>query len=117
MKILGVIPSRYASTRFPRKALAMIQGKTMIQRVYEQAFQCTALHDLIVATDHPTIYDHVKSFGGNVVMTSEHHASGTDRCFEVYENSSNDYDFLINIQGDEPFILPEQITLLASVLQ
>lgn len=116
MKILGVIPSRYASTRFPRKALAVIQGKTMIQRVYDQAAQSASLDHLLVATDHQAIFDHVASFGGNVLMTSEHHVSGTDRCYEAYEQSGSDYDFVINIQGDEPFILPEQISLLASTL-
>jgi 3-deoxy-manno-octulosonate cytidylyltransferase (CMP-KDO synthetase) len=116
MKILGVIPSRYASTRFPRKALAVIQGKTMVQRVYEQAQQCQHLERLIVATDHAAIYDHVRSFGGDVMMTSEHHVSGTDRCFETYQKSGSTYDFVINIQGDEPFILPQQISLLASTL-
>jgi len=122
MKILGIIPARLASTRFPEKALADIGGKTMIQRVYEQASKASSLSSILVATDHEKIYHHVLSFGGNVVMTSEKHQSGTDRCLEALDNhlkSSKDklYDFIINIQGDEPFIQPEQINLLASVLK
>jgi 3-deoxy-manno-octulosonate cytidylyltransferase (CMP-KDO synthetase) len=116
MKILGVIPARYASTRFPRKALAMIDGKTMIRRVYEQAVQCNSLDRLLVATDHPSIFDQVRSFGGEVIMTSEHHLSGTDRCNEALLKVGDTFDFIINIQGDEPFILPQQIALLTNVL-
>ena len=116
MNILGIIPSRYASTRFPRKALALIKGKSMIQRVYEQAIQCKELSKVIVATDHSSIFDHVQSFGGEVMLTSELHVSGTDRCYEVLKKSPSIYDFVINIQGDEPFILPAQISLLAKSL-
>jgi 3-deoxy-manno-octulosonate cytidylyltransferase (CMP-KDO synthetase) len=115
MKILGVIPARYASTRFPAKALADIKGKSMVQRVYEQASKARVLTKVVVATDHEKIYDHVKEFG-EVMMTSEKHQSGTDRCFEVCEKIKENYDFVINIQGDEPFIMPEQIELLASCL-
>ena len=116
MKILGIIPARFASTRFPEKALVDIGGKSMVQRVYEQASKAASLSKVVIATDHPKIEAHVKSFNGNVVMTSEHHQSGTDRCMEVLQKESGQYDFIINIQGDEPFIQPQQIDLLASVL-
>ena len=116
MKILGIIPARFASTRFPEKALVDIGGKSMVQRVYEQACQATVLTKVIIATDHVKIYDHVKQFGGEVVMTKDSHQSGTDRCMEAIQKEGGDYDFVINIQGDEPFIRPEQITLLASTL-
>jgi 3-deoxy-manno-octulosonate cytidylyltransferase (CMP-KDO synthetase) len=114
MKILGIIPSRYASTRFPGKPLIDIDGKTMIQRVYEQAKKASSLTEVVVATDNQTILEHVISFGGKVVMTSSTHESGTDRCAEVLEKSRENYDVVINIQGDEPFINPEQINELAS---
>ena len=116
MKIIGIIPSRYASTRFPAKSLAVIKGKSMIQRVYEQAQQSSALNTLTVATDHQEIYDHVKKFGGNVCMTRPDHVSGTDRCYEALTHQHQKYDYIINIQGDEPFIQPEQIDLLAGQL-
>ena len=115
MKILGVIPARYASTRFPAKALADIGGKSMVNRVYEQAKKAASLTKVVVATDHQLIYDHVKQFG-DVVMTAEHHPSGTDRCHEALNKVDDRFDFVINIQGDEPFIRPEQIDLLASSL-
>lgn len=115
MKILGIIPARYASTRFPGKPLIDIAGKTMIQRVYEQCSKAKRLSKVIVATDDQRIYDHVKSFGGGVIMTSSHHQSGTDRCAEVIKLLQEEkFDVAINIQGDEPFIKPEQIDLLAS---
>lgn len=107
MKFIGIIPARYASTRFPGKPLADICGKTMIERVYLQVKK--ALDEVWVATDDNRIYDTVKSFGGNVVMTSEAHRSGTDRCYEAYINIGSDADVVINIQGDEPFIEPSQI--------
>ncbi|MBD5284897.1 MAG: 3-deoxy-manno-octulosonate cytidylyltransferase [Bacteroides sp.] len=107
MKFIGIIPARYASTRFPGKPLADICGKTMIERVYLQVKK--ALDEVWVATDDNRIYDTVKSFGGNVVMTSEAHRSGTDRCYEAYLNIGSDADVVINIQGDEPFIDPSQI--------
>lgn len=116
MKILGVIPARYASTRFPGKPLVYIEGKTMIRRVYEQALKCKAIHKVVVATDHFSIFENITEIGGNVVMTSDLHPSGTDRCFEVLKKLDESYDFVINIQGDEPFILPEQIDLLCSLL-
>ncbi len=116
MKILGIIPARYASTRFPAKALVDIAGQTMIERVYRQAKKSKSITKIIVATDHSKIFDHVISFGGQACMTSESHASGTDRCFEVLTKENDQFDYVINIQGDEPFIAPEQIDLLASLL-
>jgi 3-deoxy-manno-octulosonate cytidylyltransferase (CMP-KDO synthetase) len=113
MKFLGIIPARYASSRFPGKPLIDIEGKTMIQRVYEQVKKSTKLNEVVVATDDSRIEQAVLSFGGNVVMTSGHHQSGTDRCAEVIAQYQ-DYNIAVNIQGDEPFINPEQIDLLAS---
>ncbi|MHB8260593.1 MAG: 3-deoxy-manno-octulosonate cytidylyltransferase [Bacteroidia bacterium] len=113
--ILGVIPARYASSRFPGKPLIDILGKSMIQRVYEQAKKSTKLNEVIVATDDERIYTHVKAFGGNVVMTETNHPSGTDRCFEAFNKLDAAYTYIINIQGDEPFIDPSQIDLLADV--
>ncbi|MBD1395807.1 3-deoxy-manno-octulosonate cytidylyltransferase [Pontibacter sp. JH31] len=113
MEILGIIPARYASTRFPGKPLTVINGKTMIQRVYEQA-SSSSLTEVVVATDDQRILDHVVSFGGKAVMTAEHHQSGTDRCFEAYQLHGQSFNYVINIQGDEPFIRPEQIDLVAS---
>ena len=112
MKFIGIIPARYASTRFPGKPLAMIGDQTMIERVYRQASK--ELDEVVVATDDRRIYDAVISFGGKVVMTSEAHRSGTDRCREAYANVGSDADVIINIQGDEPFIAPEQIAALKS---
>ncbi|MDB5125367.1 MAG: kpsU [Mucilaginibacter sp.] len=113
MQILGIIPARYASTRFPGKPLVDIAGKSMIRRVYEQAKKCADLTEVIVATDDKRIFDHVKDFGGVAVMTSTDHQSGTDRCAEV-ALSYPQYDVIINIQGDEPFIDPEQVSKLIS---
>lgn len=97
--------------------LANIADKSLVRRVYEQARQAQKLDQLIVATDHPEIFEHVKSFQGNVVMTREQHQSGTDRCFEAWEKTPGDYDFVVNIQGDEPFISPSQIDELVNMLQ
>ncbi|CAM3673664.1 3-deoxy-manno-octulosonate cytidylyltransferase [Sphingobacterium prati] len=116
MKFLGIIPARFASSRFPGKPLVDIDGQTMIQRVYEQVKQSKKLSNVIVATDDQRIVEEVLSFGGNVVMTSETHQSGTDRCAEVITDD-NEYDVIINIQGDEPFINPEQIDLLAACFE
>ncbi|MBC5992393.1 3-deoxy-manno-octulosonate cytidylyltransferase [Pontibacter cellulosilyticus] len=112
MEVLGIIPARYASTRFPGKPLIDISGKSMIQRVYEQA-KSANLAEVLVATDDQRIFDHVQSFGGKAVMTAEHHQSGTDRCFEAYQQYNQPFEYVINIQGDEPFIRPEQINLVA----
>ncbi|MDP4267972.1 MAG: 3-deoxy-manno-octulosonate cytidylyltransferase [Bacteroidota bacterium] len=119
MKFAVVIPSRYASSRFPGKPLVDILGKSMIQRVYENSSKSEIISDVIVATDDSRIENHVKEFGGNVIMTSSEHKSGTDRCTEVVEkfmlqNSKYNYDdVIINVQGDEPFINPEQINAVA----
>jgi 3-deoxy-manno-octulosonate cytidylyltransferase (CMP-KDO synthetase) len=113
--ILGIIPARYASSRFPGKPLIEILGKSMIQRVYEQAKKSSLLSDVIVATDDEHIFKHVESFGGKVVYTKEDHPSGTDRCFEALQNFNSKFDYVINIQGDEPFIDPSQIDLLCEV--
>ena len=110
MKFAAIIPARYASTRFPGKPLVKIGDKTMIQRVYEQARK--ALKDVYVATDDNRIYDEVCRFGGKVVMTSDAHRSGTDRCYEAYTKLNEHFDVVINIQGDEPFIHPNQIQSL-----
>ena len=110
MKYIAIIPARYASTRFPGKPLAMLGGKTVIQRVYEQVSRQTDA--TWVATDDERIYNHVQSWGGNVVMTSTKHKSGTDRIEEAMEKIEADgecYDVVVNVQGDEPFIQPEQI--------
>lgn len=107
MKFIGIIPARYASTRFPGKPLADMDGKPMIQRVYEQVKD--VLDAVCVATDDARIEAAVKAFGGNVVMTSDQHRSGTDRCYEAFTKAGAGYDVIINIQGDEPFIHPEQI--------
>lgn len=115
MSILGVIPARFASTRFPGKPLVVINGKTMIRRVYEQASASKQLAKVVVATDDDRIFSEVKSFGGEVVMTSGQHRSGTDRCAETVSKFPGDWNAVINIQGDEPFIQPEQIDLLAGL--
>ncbi|RZL44533.1 MAG: 3-deoxy-manno-octulosonate cytidylyltransferase [Pedobacter sp.] len=112
-KIIGIIPARYASTRFPGKPLVDIAGKTMIQRVYEQASKAQSLSKVVIATDDERIAEEVKRFGGEYVFTSSNHQSGTDRCAEVIERLP-DFDIVINIQGDEPFIEPAQIDLLTS---
>ncbi|MDR0680786.1 MAG: 3-deoxy-manno-octulosonate cytidylyltransferase [Dysgonamonadaceae bacterium] len=115
MTFLGIIPARYASTRFPGKPLADMFGKTMIQRVYEQVI--LALDNVTVATDDERIFSAVESFGGKVVMTSSHHKSGTDRCFEAYTKLDKFYDVIVNIQGDEPFIKPSQIQLIKNCFE
>lgn len=114
--ILGVIPARHASTRFPAKPLADLGGKSMIQRVYEQVKKSKLVTEAVVATDHSEIFNHVKKFGGHVCMTKENHASGTDRCYEALTLQQKEFKYVINIQGDEPFIQPEQIDLLAKLL-
>lgn len=110
MKFIGIIPARYASTRFPGKPLAKLGGKTVIERVYESVKG--NVDEAIVATDDERIYAAVESFGGRAVMTSEHHRSGTDRCLEAYKKSGSDADVIVNVQGDEPFIQASQIELL-----
>lgn len=113
MRFIGIIPARYASTRFPGKPLAMLGDKPMIQRVYEQARK--ALDEVVVATDDERIYQAVEQFGGRAIMTRKDHKCGTDRCLEAYDRSASGVNkddketVIINIQGDEPFIQPEQI--------
>lgn len=114
MNILALIPARYGSSRFPGKPLAIVNGKPMIQRVYEQTVK--AFPNACVATDDERIYNAVKEFGGKVVMTSTSHNSGTDRCYEALKNymqeSGETFDIVINVQGDEPYIHPEQLMQL-----
>ena len=107
MNFIGIIPARYASTRFPGKPLAMLGGKPVIQRVYEQV--STVISDVYVATDDERIFQAVEAFGGNVVMTSDQHKSGTDRIEEAYQKIGRHFDVIVNVQGDEPFIQPSQI--------
>ncbi len=112
MRIAGIIPARYGSSRFPGKPLIDLKGKTMIQRVYEGAAKSSRLSEVIVATDDQRIYDVVKAFGGEVIMTADHHASGTERCAEVA--AQVDADVIINIQGDEPLIDFRQLDQLCA---
>lgn len=116
MKIVGIIPARYASSRFPGKPLIDIKGKSMIQRVYEQVKK-SSLQKVVVATDDEKIFEHVIGFGGEAVMTAAHHASGTDRCFDALQQLNEKFNYVINVQGDEPLIDPEQINELIEVLQ
>jgi 3-deoxy-manno-octulosonate cytidylyltransferase (CMP-KDO synthetase) len=120
MKCIGIIPARYASTRFPGKPLALINGKTMIRRVYEQATQAGHLSYVLIATDDTRIQEHIETFSGEVVMTSTSHRSGTERCLAALEmlmekeQGTETFDVLINIQGDEPYIPPSIIDELAA---
>ena len=116
MKILGVIPTRYASTRFPGKPLTDIGGKSMIQRVYEQSIKASVLSKIVIATDDERIFRHAENFS-DVIMTRPDHPSGTDRCLEALEQQQDAFDYVINIQGDEPFIDPIQIETLATELK
>lgn len=117
MKVVGIIPARYGSTRFPGKPLAMIGGKTMIQRVYEQVAQVKEIEEVWVATDDLLIEDAVLEFGGCVAMTSSTHKCGTDRCAEVARGLHlDDQDIVINVQGDMPFIRPGTISQLCHIL-
>ena len=110
MKFIGIIPARYASTRFPGKPLAMLGGRTVIQRVYEQA--TAILDEAYVATDDERIFQAVEQFGGRAIMTRADHKSGTDRIEEAAEKIGTQADVIINIQGDEPFIQKSQIETL-----
>ncbi len=113
MNIIGIIPARYASSRFPGKPLVMIDGKSMIRRVYEQASKSTLLTRVVVATDDERIFKHVQDFGGQVAMTSATHPNGTSRCLEAAQQAGEAFDAVVNIQGDEPYISPAQIDRLA----
>ncbi len=112
MKVIAIIPARYASTRFPGKPLAMLGGKTVIQRVWEQVSR--VVDDVAVATDDRRIAEAVEAFGGRAVITSPDHRSGTDRCYEAYCLIGGEYDVVVNVQGDEPFISPSQIRALTA---
>ena len=112
MTFIGIIPARYASTRFPGKPLAMLGGMTMIERVYRQVSK--VLDSVVVATDDDRIMAEVEAFGGKAVMTSTEHRSGTDRCQEAYVKNGGGEDIIINIQGDEPFIQPDQLQAIMS---
>jgi 3-deoxy-manno-octulosonate cytidylyltransferase (CMP-KDO synthetase) len=116
VKVLGIIPARYSSSRFPGKPLIDLKGKSMIQRVYEGTAKSSLIDQLIVATDDERIYDHVKSFGGKVMMTSSDHTTGTDRCGEV-AHQFPDYDVIINIQGDEPLVDYHQLEELIQLFE
>ena len=116
MEILGIIPARYNSSRFPGKPLTDIAGKSMIQRVYRQAKKCKLLSKVVVATDDDRIFSHVKNFRGEVVMTGEH-SSGTERCNALFQDLKKEFDIVINIQGDEPFINPKQILQVAKLFE
>lgn len=111
---IGIIPAHYASSRFPGKPLALIHGKPMIQRVYEQAKKCASLNHIVIATDDERIEAVVKNFGGNVVLTSDAHDTGTERCAEAIAKIAADFNVVVNIQGDEPFIMPQQIELVCN---
>lgn len=110
MKYLVIIPARYASTRFPAKPLALLGGRPIIEHVYRQVSK--AVSDVVVATDDERIKAAVEAFGGRAVMTSTEHQSGTDRCYEALQRVGGDYDVVVNVQGDEPFVQPEQIEAL-----
>jgi 3-deoxy-manno-octulosonate cytidylyltransferase (CMP-KDO synthetase) len=110
MRSIAIIPARFASTRFPAKPLALLGGKSIVQRVYEQVAK--AVERVVVATDDERIYNAVVAFGGEAVMTSSEHRSGTDRCAEAYEKLGCKAEIVINEQGDEPFIEPKQIATL-----
>lgn len=115
MKFIAIIPARYSSTRFPGKPLALLGGKPVIQRVYEQV--AGVLDEAVVATDDERIYEAVKAFGGKVEMTSTEHRSGTDRCREAYEKQGREFDVVVNVQGDEPFIRREQLLALKACFE
>ena len=116
MRVIGIIPARYGSTRFPGKPLAMIGHKTMIRRTYERSAQ-SSLDAVVVATDDQRIYDEVQGFGGHAVMTRADHRSGTDRCREALDLMEISADAVVNIQGDEPFIDPLQIDRVAELIR
>ena len=115
LKFIAIIPARYASTRFPGKPLAMLGGKSVIQRVWEQV--SGAVGAAVVATDDERIAEAVESFGGRAVMTSPDHKSGTDRCWEAYQKQGEEYDVIINVQGDEPFIAHSQLRAIMSCFE
>ncbi len=116
MSIIAIIPARYDSSRFPGKPLAIINGKSMIQRVYEQAVKVSFIDKIVVATDDDRILDHCKSVGVNAVMTAKKHRNGTERITEVVNSESQNFDYILNIQGDEPFVNIQQIESLCKLI-
>jgi 3-deoxy-manno-octulosonate cytidylyltransferase (CMP-KDO synthetase) len=116
MKGLGIIPARYGSTRFPGKPLIEINGKSMIRRVIDQAKKCSSLADVWVATDDERIFKHVEEYGSKAFYTSEDCNSGTERICELLPQIENDFDFVLNIQGDEPFVHVESLEELSNAL-
>lgn len=117
MKILGVIPARFASTRFPGKPLALIGAKSMVEQVYLRCKESSVFEQIVVATDNQEIADCASKFGALVVFTNPNHPSGTDRCFEALSLVHDAFDAIINVQGDEPFIDPLSITKVADRLR
>ncbi len=115
MKILGIIPARYGSTRLPGKALMLVHGKTIIERVYERVSMASSISEAIVATDDVRIFNHVRKFGGKAMMTRADHESGTERCVEIVQ-TLREYEIIVNIQGDEPLINPAQIDQLCGFM-
>jgi 3-deoxy-manno-octulosonate cytidylyltransferase (CMP-KDO synthetase) len=116
MKVLAIIPARYASTRFPGKPLVDIAGKSMIKRVVERVQQCASISQVVVATDDERIFSHVQEFGATAVMTRSDHPSGTDRCLEAYQKINGTADCIINVQGDEPFVDMVQLEALIQLI-
>ena len=114
MKIIGIIPARMESSRLPGKPLINIGNKSMIRRVYESAIKANQINELYVATPNKEIFDHVNEFG-KVIMTSENPLNGTERVYEAYQKLNKEYDYIINIQGDEPFVKKEQIEDIISI--
>ena len=117
MKVIGIIPARFNSTRFPGKPLINIKGKTMIERVYKGALKANHLDDLIIATDDKRIYDHARDFGAKVVMTDTNLPSGTDRVWAAYSHLKLNYDLILNIQGDEPLIDANHIDAVIEIFE
>ena len=115
LKYIAIIPARYASTRFPGKPLAMLGGKSVIQRVWEQV--SSVVDAAVVATDDERIAQTVESFGGRAIMTSPNHKSGTDRCWEAYQKQGEEFDVVINVQGDEPFIAHSQLRAIMACFE
>lgn len=115
LKYIAIIPARYASTRFPGKPLAMLGGKPVIQRVWEQV--SSVVDAAVVATDDERIAQAVESFGGRAIMTSPNHKSGTDRCWEAYQKQGEEFDVVINVQGDEPFIAHSQLRAIMACFE
>jgi 3-deoxy-manno-octulosonate cytidylyltransferase (CMP-KDO synthetase) len=116
MKIVAIIPARWASSRFPGKPLADIEGRPMIVRVMQQVAKCPEISEVLVATDHNSIVQAVENARGQAILTSEDHQSGTDRCYEAYTSSGLQADFILNVQGDEPYINPRQLSALCQSL-